>query len=277
MQTLNNAENGQVKKEELTYAGFFARLLAYIIDVIIIGIGSFIVKYIVLNGFTEVELFSKPLLFSYSIVDIFTYLLKVSYFIICIYCTETTLGKYVMKLKVVRKDGGKLSAFNIIYRETIGRFVSSFLCVGYLLILIDKEKTALHDKLCDSRVIYGCNVKKTVFVRQQTVAPQYNTQFNRTANMLNQQSNAQFMRNMGTSPNYGNQGGVQPQGNAGTVQPQGNAGTVQPQSNAGAIQSQGNAGVVQPQGNTGTVQPAQINNSVVQNNNSNISANGSDM
>lgn len=97
--------------------------------------------------------------------------MKVLYFIICLYCTQTTLGKYIFKLKVVRKDGTKLSLFNVIYRETIGRFLSSFLCVGYILIFIDKEKTALHDRLCDSRVIYACNVKKTVLITRQYAPP----------------------------------------------------------------------------------------------------------
>ncbi len=173
MQMSSNENNSAVSKEELTYAGFMPRFIAFLIDGFIVGIASFMIKYIFFGEIMTVEYFNKSIVFTYSIVDILSCILTLSYFIICIYCTETTLGKYIMKLKVVRKDGGKLSLFNIIYRETIARFISSFLCVGYILIFIDKEKAALHDMFCDSRVIYACNVKKTVYIRKQFVQPQY--------------------------------------------------------------------------------------------------------
>lgn len=175
MQTSINNANENVN--EITYAGFLVRFVAFIIDMIVVGIGVSFIKVFVLSGFLSIEVFSNPILFNISIADIFTYILKVSYFIICVCSTQTTLGKYIMKLKVVDKDGGKLSALSVIYRETIGRFLSSFLCAGYLLVLIDKEKTALHDKIVDSRVIYSCNVKKTVFVRQQYAAPPVNAMY----------------------------------------------------------------------------------------------------
>ena len=93
--------------------------------------------------------------------DIVLYLLQVIYFILFTYHTGTTLGKRALNLRVIRTDDEeKLDLFTVIYRETIGRFLSGLIiCIGYLIIGIDKEKRGLHDILCDTRVIYAKKVK----------------------------------------------------------------------------------------------------------------------
>ena len=61
-----------------------------------------------------------------------------------------------MGLQVVRaEDGGKLSFWTTLYRETIGRYLSGILCIGYLLIAVDGEKRSLHDRICDTLVVYA--------------------------------------------------------------------------------------------------------------------------
>lgn len=67
------------------------------------------------------------MLFSYTIKDIYLYLGGVLYYILLTYYTGTTLGKKLMNLRVVAETGEKLTLFNVIYRETIGRFLCSFL------------------------------------------------------------------------------------------------------------------------------------------------------
>jgi len=66
---------------------------------------------------------------------------------------EATLGKMVCGLRVVRSDGGKVS-----YGRSLGRYfakhLSSFaLGIGYIMAGLDDEKRALHDRICDTRVI----------------------------------------------------------------------------------------------------------------------------
>ena len=55
------------------------------------------------------------------------------------------------------------------YRETIGKFLSGVIMnIGYIIAGIDSEKRALHDILCDTRVIYAKRVKVIpVQTRQQ--------------------------------------------------------------------------------------------------------------
>ncbi|MBM3736637.1 MAG: RDD family protein [Acidobacteria bacterium] len=64
-----------------------------------------------------------------------------------------TLGKMAMSLKVVRADGSALG-----YGLAAGRYFSSILSaiilmIGYLMALWDPEKRALHDRICETRVI----------------------------------------------------------------------------------------------------------------------------
>ena len=78
-----------------------------------------------LSLFLPTELLEYRVLFSYTIKDIYLYLGGVLYYILLTYYTGTTLGKKLMNLRVVAETGEKLTLFNVIYRETIGRFLCS--------------------------------------------------------------------------------------------------------------------------------------------------------
>ncbi len=153
---------------EVVFAGFWVRLGAFIIDQMIVGAALLIVRLVLaivslLGGGAGLN---EQLLFSYSSKNILLYLCGVSYFIVCTYYTGTTPGKRLMNLRVIDGSGlAQLPAVNVIYRETVGRFLSGFLvAIGYLLIAIDNEKRGLHDILCDTRVIYAKKI---------TVYPKY--------------------------------------------------------------------------------------------------------
>ena len=150
--------NGQ----EILYAGFLVRLWAYIIDNIIVGCAMLIIRipiFIISWIFPDLFLF-KHILFKFSIVDIVIYFCTVVYFILMTYYFGATLGKKAMKIKVYKEGEEKLSIIDVVYRETIGRYLSGLvLCIGYILIALDNRKRALHDMLCDTVVIYNLSVK----------------------------------------------------------------------------------------------------------------------
>lgn len=150
-------------RQEITYAGFWVRLGAYMIDSVVVFAGLLIVRFIMLIGTSVVDssLLSGRILFQYTLKDIVLYSVQVLYFILCTYYTGTTLGKRAMNLRVIHTDESrKLTFLNVLYRETVGRFLSSIILgIGYIMIGIDKEKKGLHDILCDTRVVYGRKVK----------------------------------------------------------------------------------------------------------------------
>lgn len=144
------------------YAGFWVRLAAYVIDSIIVFFGLLFVR-LFLSGIMSVlsdTWIGGNILFHYTLKDILLYGFQVLYFILCTYLTGTTLGKRAMNLRVVSADGQKLTILNVVYRETIGRFLCSLsVGIGYTIAGVDREKRGLHDILCDTRVIYAKRVK----------------------------------------------------------------------------------------------------------------------
>ncbi len=65
-----------------------------------------------------------------------------------------TPGKMACKLRILRPDGSPLG-----YGRACGRFFAEMLsgftlCIGYLMVAFDEQKRALHDRICDTRVVH---------------------------------------------------------------------------------------------------------------------------
>lgn len=105
------------------------------------------------------NLLLRPLLFQFSLYDIALYLASVAYFVLMTYYTGATVGKRLMNLSVVSMDETPLSLFSVIYRETIGRYLSSILFIGYLMIGASEQRRGLHDILSGTKVIYTCKCR----------------------------------------------------------------------------------------------------------------------
>ena len=60
-----------------------------------------------------------------------------------------------MGLRVVSTETGEKPPFLLVlYRETVGRYLSRILYAGYFLVAVDSEKRGLHDRICDTAVVY---------------------------------------------------------------------------------------------------------------------------
>ena len=82
------------------------------------------------------------------------YLLKALYFVLLLKFRGATLGKQALRIRVV-KQSGEISWVDAIYRETVGRYLSGLILgIGYLMAGFTRNKQALHDKLCDTVVVY---------------------------------------------------------------------------------------------------------------------------
>ena len=149
--------------QELTYAGFWVRLAAYCLDSILVFLVLLVVR-LFLSGIMSL-LSGTPLggnlIFQYDLKDIVLYVFQVLYFILCTWLTGTTLGKKAMNLRVVSaENGGELKLLDVVYRETIGRFLCSLsVGIGYMVAGWDGQKRGFHDMLCDTRVIYAKRIK----------------------------------------------------------------------------------------------------------------------
>ncbi len=147
----------QTKTDNRVYAGFFVRLAAYLIDWVIVGAILLVVRIpIWISAFAHPgNLLVRDFVFKQSLADMIIYLLTVAYFILLTYYTGATLGKRALQLRVISTEGRHMTFFEVVYRETVGKFLSGVIIgIGYLMILIDKEKRGIHDLLADTCVIY---------------------------------------------------------------------------------------------------------------------------
>ena len=71
-----------------------------------------------------------------------------------------------MRVRVAAADGKPLRLVDVIYRETIGRFLSGIMYIGYFMALVDREHRAFHDWLCGT-----CVVSEPAAARTESAAP----------------------------------------------------------------------------------------------------------
>lgn len=150
----------QNKADYQVNAGFAVRLVAYIVDSVIVALASFVVRipFWISSWISPDNLVVRDLIFSYSIADIIIYLLSAIYFIALTYKSGATIGKRLFHLKVVSTEDRKPTLFEVIYRETIGRFLAGVIGnVGYLLVAVQEQKRGWHDMLSDTQVVYCHN------------------------------------------------------------------------------------------------------------------------
>ena len=144
----------QNQLDNRVYAGFFVRLVAYLIDSVLAVLAVSVVKLpLTFMSLAGVDALKANFLFQHSILDVVSYIGVVAYFTLLTYYTHSTPGKMLMRLEVVTTKE-EWTFLNILYRESIGRFLSSLLCIGYIAVAVQDKKQGFHDMLCDTYVVY---------------------------------------------------------------------------------------------------------------------------
>lgn len=138
------------------YAGFISRLLAWIVDRVLIsvvfGIVSFSGDYIINRFAPDNVTVTAIVVIVVVIVNITIYFL---YFIGGWMIAGQTLGKALFGLRVVRVDGSRLKLRNAFARLIFSWLSSLGLYLGYLWVLVDKRRRAFHDHLGGTIVVYS--------------------------------------------------------------------------------------------------------------------------
>lgn len=146
-----------VNKSEMEKAGFFIRLAAYFIDLIVVTLCTL---FLMLNLFILMNFFSNNngnfLEFLNTVLIPFyfsSYLLKFFYFTFFHSYNGQTVGKLICGIRVVDLKGKNISIFKSLVRF-FGYYLSLYcLGLGFLWILVDKNKQGWHDKLAGSIVV----------------------------------------------------------------------------------------------------------------------------
>ncbi len=149
------------------YGGFWIRFGARFIDGVVLGVPLLVLFFLLMPSvFRAGSDVSNPFLAAFATFNL-TYLL-ISLLASCCYEVTLlkyrggTLGKMACGLKVVRADGSDLSWGVCFARYFMWNVLSrSIPILNFVLMLTnaimagtDSEKRALHDRVCDTRVIY---------------------------------------------------------------------------------------------------------------------------
>jgi uncharacterized RDD family membrane protein YckC len=135
------------------YAGFVTRLVAFVIDIALIGVTVTIVGSAASLVTDFLRLSGRMLTFVQVLSLIVSASIFVGYFVLLWMLAGMTIGKRIMGLIIVREDGSKLTLSNAI-RRYIGYYVSAILLLGFFWVILDARRQGWHDKLAGTLVLY---------------------------------------------------------------------------------------------------------------------------
>ncbi|NLM22245.1 MAG: RDD family protein [Peptococcaceae bacterium] len=136
----------------LRAAGFWTRFVAFLFDLLIIGMSSRIFFHLVWPSGLDTTALKSFILVNALFPGIWGSL----YFVLMTKYGGQTLGKMIMGIRVVSKDGSPLNWTTTILREVVGRILAQLLgtYLGYLVCAFHPRKQGLTDIVGDTYVVY---------------------------------------------------------------------------------------------------------------------------
>ncbi|MBX3177227.1 MAG: RDD family protein [Candidatus Hydrogenedentes bacterium] len=145
---------------QMPYAGFWIRFAARFVDGVIIAVVN--IPLSVLQQVLIMRMASRQgdapasemmMIGVVAVFWIISILIGLTYETYFVGKFAATPGKMVCGLKVVMSDGGRVS-----YGRALGRYFATIvsqltLMIGFIMAAFDAQKRALHDHICDTRVI----------------------------------------------------------------------------------------------------------------------------
>lgn len=141
------------------YAGAVTRLAAYVIDTATLttlyAVGAGVFEYLVSNVLGVSFDLADHAWVAATALAVWSFL----YFAVPLSASGRTFGSAVLGLRVVRADGRDLDPKHAVIRTLV--FPLSFLVfgIGFLLILVQPERRALHDVIANTCVVYSWDAR----------------------------------------------------------------------------------------------------------------------
>lgn len=146
---LDDLEYLDHKPDELEPAGFIKRVIATVIDFIMI--------------YALIIIFSLALLSiigNHASADLFVFWISLLSLLVSAYFPvmesskyQGTFGKYWLNIKVVDEEGKRLKFAKAVGRFFLKIFSYSFFFIGFLIVLFTKKKQAAHDLIINTHVV----------------------------------------------------------------------------------------------------------------------------
>lgn len=141
------------------YAGIVTRFAAFVVDVLTIAIlfslGGQVVEYVLTVLLRDPVRLSEASVVSKVALVVWVFF----YFAYPLAASGRTFGMSAFGVRAVRADGGDLGAWHAVVRTLA--LPLSFLLVGFgfLLIVLRRDRRALHDLIAGSAVVYSWDAR----------------------------------------------------------------------------------------------------------------------
>jgi uncharacterized RDD family membrane protein YckC len=139
-----------VGSTQVAYGGFWIRLVAYIIDAILISLvfgvvtSIFGIRYVDMDDLSHIDPTTN--LLSLAVAWLYFALMESSE-------RGATVGKMAMGLRVVSNDGKRISFMNATGRYFAKILSAMIFCIGFIMIAFTDRKRGLHDMIASTLVI----------------------------------------------------------------------------------------------------------------------------
>lgn len=140
-------------------AGFFIRLVAYLMDLMVINGVLVIVGAVTAYPVKELPMVAANLM-TVGLAGALYFTLMTRFF-------GQTLGKMITGIRVIQKDGKAPGFLAAIFRETVGRTLSQLLGLhmGYWWCAFHPKKQGWHDLISDTYVVYDRTAERAREIR----------------------------------------------------------------------------------------------------------------
>jgi uncharacterized RDD family membrane protein YckC len=148
------AEGAHINTGEFRWAGFWIRFAAALIDGLLLIFLTFGVQLMMGLSFLQIVGLEDRTIFMWVSAQLLSTATGILYEAGMIGRYGATLGKMACGIKVVMPDGGSVS-----YMRAVGRYFAKLLSfitlyIGFIIAAFDDQKRSLHDRICNTRVVF---------------------------------------------------------------------------------------------------------------------------
>ena len=144
---------------EGSYAGAVSRLVAFVIDVFVIGVlfslGGVVAEYVLSVLLREPVRLSESSVASTIALVVWVFV----YFAYPLAASGRTLGMAIVGVRAVRADGSDINGWHAFLRVLALPLSFLLFGLGLLLIVLRRDRRALHDLIASTAVVYAWDAR----------------------------------------------------------------------------------------------------------------------
>lgn len=145
-------------------AGFFSRSVAFLIDLVILSLSATFIVFMIseiinffglTNYVTQVFANLQTMtIFTRVFISLLYYIYSLLYFSFFWSLIGSTPGKLLLGLRIISINGRRIGFLRGIIRGICYYISALLIFMGFIMIIFDKNRQGLHDKIAGTLVIY---------------------------------------------------------------------------------------------------------------------------